>query len=159
MENERITIPDYVNLEDDIRLRPETLRKVRTEDLMLLIDDYVLSDPEEETIVSELESRIPGYALQHAKKNSPEPDDEINYSALYAISTALSVIGVIFIIIGLIGVITVTSSEQALFISITILITSLFSALSCFAGAQLIKVFINISQKCTGILDHLKKSA
>ena len=61
MEQDRLSIQDYRAMPSMSQCAPQILEKVTTEDLKLLLAEYVLTEPAKRSIIDELNRREPSF--------------------------------------------------------------------------------------------------
>ncbi|HOD17755.1 MAG TPA: hypothetical protein PKJ14_03820 [Candidatus Cloacimonadota bacterium] len=153
MDKQYLSIEEFWEIPEEERYLESTLADVSTEDLKKILEEYNLTEKEEEIFISELKRRDPSFVYTEIGGNDLLHHG-IHYPALETLIFIYKLVGWVLIIAGLIGL--GVMAEKSALIAFVILIVALIFALLFFAYAESIKVLTDISSFTYQILKNMK---
>jgi len=153
MEKKNLTIEDLWEMPEDERYSSQVLSEVTSDNLVKILDEYVLSGAEKEKLISELQRRDPSFVYTENEETDLH-EGSIKYPALNTLVVVYKILGWILIIGGVLGALAYI--EESVIASIAIAIGGVIFGIMALAAAESIKVMTDISSFSYQILKHLK---
>jgi hypothetical protein len=151
MDKKHLTVEDLWEMPEDERYSPSVLSEVTSEDLLKILDEYVLDNDDKEKLVNELKRRDPSFV--YVENDVDLHEEGLKYPALNGLVIIYTILGWVLLIGGLIGAIKLSDNTIAMVLTI---VASVILAIFSFASAESIKVMTDISSFSYQILKHLK---
>ena len=156
MEQERVSIQDYLSLSSSWQCSPEKLERLATEDLKRLLAEHVLSERIKSAIKGELKNRAEDFQITSVNQFDAISCSGKSYPALNIIAGVYKFCGWVLIIIGVITLLLLMAKKLVVY-GLLVLAVSLFLALLSFALSESILVLTDISDSAFRILEHIQK--